>query len=83
MKHTADIPNIYSTFVSPRIGIPIIGSILKSKGYEIDIYNDKIKKPGIKQLLNYDLIGISSLTKIHLLWDINMQIVSTYNKVVV
>ncbi|MEQ8188792.1 MAG: radical SAM protein [Candidatus Eremiobacterota bacterium] len=59
--HT-DIPNIYSSFVSPRVGIPIIGSILKSKGYDIDIYNDKIKKPGIKQLLQYDLIGISSLT---------------------
>ncbi|MEQ8224327.1 MAG: cobalamin-dependent protein, partial [Candidatus Eremiobacterota bacterium] len=59
--HT-DIPNIYSSFVSQRMGLPIMGNILKKHGYEVDIYNDKIKKPVIKELLSYDLVGISSLT---------------------
>jgi anaerobic magnesium-protoporphyrin IX monomethyl ester cyclase len=59
---TTDIPNLYSLTVSPRLGLPAIGSILKEKGYQVDIFIEKIKRPSVKELLDHDLVGISVLT---------------------
>jgi anaerobic magnesium-protoporphyrin IX monomethyl ester cyclase len=59
---TTDIPNTYSLTVSPRLGLPTIGSILKSNGYAVDLFIEGIQAPSIRELLGYDLIGISVLT---------------------
>ncbi len=62
IEPTTDIPNIYSLTISPRLGLPAIGTILKSRGYEVDIFVEGIKAPAIKELLEYDLIGVSVLS---------------------
>jgi len=62
LEPNTDIPNIYSLTVSPRLGLPAIGSILKEKGYHVDIFIEKIKRPSVEKLLDHDLVGISVLT---------------------
>jgi radical SAM superfamily enzyme YgiQ (UPF0313 family) len=62
LEPRADIHNIYSLSISPRLGLLTIGALLRSRGYEIDIFIEGISKPAIPKLAAYDLVGISVLT---------------------
>ncbi len=62
LETASDIPNIYSYIATPRLGVPILGSLLRQEGYEVTIFSEKIRKPTVDELLAFDLIGISSLT---------------------
>lgn len=52
---------MYSKLYMPLLGPIYLGTILKQKGYEVEIYNEDIYRPDYAQL-NADIIGISILT---------------------
>ncbi|MCM8796715.1 MAG: B12-binding domain-containing radical SAM protein [Candidatus Omnitrophica bacterium] len=53
--------NVYSKFSMPLLGPVYLGTILKNRGHEVEIYNENIQVPDYATL-NADLIGISILT---------------------
>ena len=53
--------NVYSKLSMPLLGPVYLGTILKNKGHEVEIYNEDIKPPDYANL-EADLIGISILT---------------------
>lgn len=83
VETNTDIPNIYTLIATPRLGLPILGNILTQKGYEVDIFSDKIRKPLLNELLTYDIIGISSLTNSSLQGYKYADMLKKHNKTVV
>lgn len=61
IEPTASEGNVYSKSSMPLLGPVYIGTILKNKGHEVEIYNEDIHKPDYSKL-GADLIGISILT---------------------
>jgi len=53
--------NVYSKLSMPLLGPVYLGTILKQRGHEVEIYNEDIKAPDYAKL-KADLIGISVLT---------------------
>jgi len=83
VQTASNISSIYSLLITTQLGLPILGGILKNKGYEVDIFHDKIRKPKMKELLNYDLIGFSSLTNSILKAYEYGDILKKHNKIVI
>lgn len=54
--------HVYSGISLPRLGLPIIGTILKSQEYNIRIYCEDLEKIDYDDLYSADLVGISSIT---------------------
>lgn len=53
--------NVYSRIPMPLMGPIYLGTILKQRGHEVEVYNEDIRRPDYSKL-NADLIGISILT---------------------
>ncbi len=53
--------NVYSKVSMPLLGPVYLGTILKNRGHEVEIYNEGIRAPDYAHL-KADLIGISILT---------------------
>src|SRR3989338_2831746 len=53
--------NVYSELRMPLLGPVYLGTILKERGHEVEIYHEDILKPDYSRL-GADLIGISILT---------------------
>lgn len=53
--------NVYSKLRMPLLGPIYLGTILKNRGHEVEIYNEDIYRPDYAQL-NADIIGISILS---------------------
>ncbi len=53
--------NVYSKLHMPLLGPVYLGTILKARGHEVQIYNEDIYKPDYSNL-DADIIGISILT---------------------
>ncbi|HQO37712.1 MAG TPA: radical SAM protein [Candidatus Omnitrophota bacterium] len=53
--------NVYSKLSMPLLGPVYLGTILKNRGHEVEIYNENIRAPDYANL-KADLIGISILT---------------------
>jgi radical SAM superfamily enzyme YgiQ (UPF0313 family) len=53
--------NVYSKLHMPLLGPIYLGTILRNRGHEVEIYNEDIYKPDYSGL-NADLVGISILT---------------------
>ncbi|MBU0503551.1 MAG: radical SAM protein [Candidatus Omnitrophota bacterium] len=53
--------NVYSKLHLPLLGPVYLGTILKDRGHQVEIYNEDIYQPDYS-LLDADLIGISILT---------------------
>lgn len=53
--------NVYSRLSMPLLGPVYLGTILKERGHEVEIYNEDIRVPDYANL-KADLIGISILT---------------------
>jgi radical SAM superfamily enzyme YgiQ (UPF0313 family) len=53
--------NVYSKLHMPLLGPVYLGTILKDRGHEVEIYHEDIYKPDYAQL-KADIIGISILT---------------------
>jgi len=53
--------NVYSDVPMPLLGPVYLGTILKNKGHEVEIYNEDIQMPDYSKI-DADLIGVSILT---------------------
>ena len=54
--------NVYSFVMMPRLGLPIIGSALRSRGHDVRIYAPHIGAIDWDDVLASDLVGISTTT---------------------
>lgn len=54
--------HVYSTVRMPRLGLPLLGALLKEKGYHVEIFMGKRKNIPRQPLLEADLVGISTTT---------------------
>jgi radical SAM superfamily enzyme YgiQ (UPF0313 family) len=54
--------NVYSFVMMPRLGLPIIGSVLRSQGHDVRIYAPHIGAIDWNDVLSADLVGISTTT---------------------
>ncbi len=61
IEPTASKANVYSKLHMPLLGPLYLGSILKNRGHEVEIYNEDIYRPDYARL-KADIIGISVLT---------------------
>lgn len=55
-------PYLFRQYPMPRMGVMILGTILKKAGYEVTIYVDSIRPPTMEELCRADLVGISTIT---------------------
>jgi len=61
IEPVASKANVYSKLHMPLLGPVYLGTILKNRGHEVEIYNEDIYRPDYSRL-KADLIGISILT---------------------
>lgn len=54
--------HVFSQFKMPRLGLPLLGAILKQAGYNIRLHSGAVNKDKLQQLQESDLIGISTTT---------------------
>ena len=54
--------NLYSGFRGPRLGILILGAMLKRAGHDVSVYADNVLSPTVKELSRADVVGISTIT---------------------
>lgn len=54
--HVYDLTNL------PRLGLPLIGTILREQGHDVKVYCEIVAPADEKELFSADLVGISSLT---------------------
>jgi radical SAM superfamily enzyme YgiQ (UPF0313 family) len=54
--------HIFSMFHLPRLGLPILGTILKEKGHKVNIYVEGLHPIDYDEVYRSDLVGISSIT---------------------
>ena len=54
--------HVYSRFALPRLGLPILGAVLKKKGINVSIYCQDFHPIDYDEVLSSDLVGISTTT---------------------
>ncbi len=54
--------HVYSKFPLPRLGLPILGAILKQRGMDVSIYCQDFHPIDYADVLSSDLVGISTTT---------------------
>ena len=54
--------NVYSAFYLPRLGLPLLGAILRKHGYEVDIYLQNKNNVPIRKIREADLVGVTTTT---------------------
>ncbi len=54
--------HVYSRFALPRLGLPILGAMLKQRGIEVSIYCQNFHPIHYADLFSSDLVGISTTT---------------------
>lgn len=62
MEAASTATHVYSRTYIPRVGIATLGAILKQRGYECALWYQAMSPVGVEQLLDYDLVGIGSLS---------------------
>jgi len=61
IEPTSSEANVYSKLHIPLLGPVYLGTILKNRGHDVEIYNEDIYKPDYSRL-EADMVGISILT---------------------
>lgn len=61
IEPAASEANVYSKLHMPLLGPIYLGTILKHRGHDVEIYNEDIYRPDYSRL-NADIVGISILT---------------------
>jgi radical SAM superfamily enzyme YgiQ (UPF0313 family) len=51
--------NVYSAFAYPGLALPVIGTVLKNKGYDVKIYVESIRGWDWSRIAESDVIGIT------------------------
>jgi radical SAM superfamily enzyme YgiQ (UPF0313 family) len=59
IKAEAKRTNIYSAFAYPGLALPVVGTALKQRGYDVKIYVESIKGWDWDRIRESDLIGIT------------------------
>ena len=54
--------HIFSKFPLPRLGIFILGAILKEKGWDVEIIVEQSQKLDFEKMKCVDMVGISTIT---------------------
>lgn len=54
--------NIYTLFQLPRLGLPLLGALLRAEGHKVDIFCESVSRFNPAVLLGYDLVGYSAIT---------------------
>jgi radical SAM superfamily enzyme YgiQ (UPF0313 family) len=54
--------HIFSKFLLPRLGIFILGSIVKEKGWDVEVIVEESQKIDFDKIRNADMVGISTIT---------------------
>jgi radical SAM superfamily enzyme YgiQ (UPF0313 family) len=54
--------HIYSKWGLPRLGTPILGTILKEQGYDVKIFVEEVKGIDFEKIFEADAVGISTIT---------------------
>jgi len=54
--------HVYSRVAIPRLGVVLLGTILRSLGYDVRVYIEDIAPIDMQELLSADLVGISAIT---------------------
>ena len=54
--------HVFSRIPIPRLGLPILGTILSSKGFQVKIYVEDLNGIDFEDVYKSDLVGISSIT---------------------
>ena len=54
--------HVFSRFPMPRLGLPILGAILKRQGYDVQIHVGACKPAELRAYAESDLIGLSTTT---------------------
>ena len=54
--------HIYSFQKLPRLGLPLLGTLLKERGHEVRIYSESLSEVDWNHVLSSDLVGISTIT---------------------
>lgn len=54
--------HIFSKFKSPRLGLFILGSMMKKRGWDVEVFIEDIEKLNWDSIRSADMVGISSIT---------------------
>ncbi len=54
--------HIFSQFPLPRLGGILLGTLMKEKGWEVELFVEEIRKLDFAALLAADIVGISTIT---------------------
>src|SRR4030067_1486053 len=54
--------HVFSRIPIPRLGLPILGTILARKGFDVKIYVEDLNEIDFDDVYQSDLVGISSIT---------------------
>jgi radical SAM superfamily enzyme YgiQ (UPF0313 family) len=54
--------HVYSRVAIPRLGVVLLGTILRNLGYEVRVYIEDIAPVNMQEVLSADLVGISAIT---------------------
>lgn len=82
VEAVSDLTHVYSWTYLPRVGLATIASVLNKNGYNCDLWVDPISESEKKNLANYDLVGIGSLSStINEAYQLADYLVSTGTKV--
>jgi radical SAM superfamily enzyme YgiQ (UPF0313 family) len=51
--------NVYSAFAYPGLALPLLGTVLKQKGYDVKVYVEAVRKWNWERILESDLVAIT------------------------
>jgi len=54
--------HVYSFLKLPRLGLPLLATLLKERGHEVRVYAESLREVDWDDVLSSDLVGISSTT---------------------
>ena len=54
--------HVYSFIKQLRLGLPLLGAIMKARGHEVRIYGESLSEVDWDDVLSADLVGISTTT---------------------
>jgi len=54
--------HIFSHFPLPRLGVLILGTMMKERGWDVEVYVEDLRRLDFEALAKADLVGISTIT---------------------
>jgi len=54
--------HIFSSFPLPRLGILILGTMLKARGWEVEVFVEDLRRIDFEAVASADLVGLSTIT---------------------